>query len=359
MARRDRGVNRIMLRSGYFVDVNPGDVIWNGTKWLPVRGIKVGDRLPVRYGVERFGSGLSIAGFQNSTHWKIKRSYYQSDITLDFMYIAGLAFSAGTILPRTTTITIRDGAQSVAQFLVDNGFSDVKRERAYCLSSVNLYKLFKLLELTEIRKDKCFPKKILTESTKDELVAFLRGIYDGDGCSNSYPANYGTVTMSHSSERFAEELQRVLLRLGIVSLLRRGLEKNIVGDLKPISKLDICGHFAHRFYTTIGFTDERRQRNRENLSDAAMEESGNVYETDASKWSSQSMQAGLKNKRRVSRRKLKKLAYEVGCDYAKSLVSQNLYFSPVSSIEEARVSDTCGYFLEGNGIIKGDSNEVA
>ena len=104
------------------------------------------------------------------------------------------------------------------------------------------------------RYDKQIPW-VIFESPKSVVCAFLRGLFETDGCAESGGRH---ITFSTASPRLAAEVQVLLLNLGIVSNVS---QKWNAKTKRYYSNLSIKGVRSRRaFARWVGFDSEKKQR---------------------------------------------------------------------------------------------------
>lgn len=121
--------------------------------------------------------------------------------------------------------------------------------------SVRARRLFDTLgwELGCARDSKMIPWAIL-RSPKPVVCAFLRGLFETDGCAESGGRN---ITFSSASFRLAHEVQLLLLNMGIVSNVARKWNSTAK---KHYANLSIKGVESRRnFARLIGFDSEKKR----------------------------------------------------------------------------------------------------
>lgn len=98
------------------------------------------------------------------------------------------------------------------------------------------------------------PVKVL-QAGRDAVIAFLRGLFEADGC-----VHRGTITLSSTSQKMAQQVQVALLGLGIVSTIREMPEQEDRYGSRPIYELRMLNRReAQRFVEIVGFISERKR----------------------------------------------------------------------------------------------------
>jgi ribonucleoside-diphosphate reductase alpha chain len=148
-----------------------------------------------------------------------------------------------------------------------NDRPDASTSVRFCSSQV-----IRFLEVNGLRKGKASQLRIpqpIKSSPATVRAAFLAGLFEADGhIGNGYP------TLSTVSAEFARDVHRLLLSIGIPSVL--GIIDDRSGRM-PIHTVRVVGGLGvRRFAKLIGFISERKSR----LLDAAVERKGqSPYET--------------------------------------------------------------------------------
>ena len=109
------------------------------------------------------------------------------------------------------------------------------------------------LKLGCARDEKMVPWSIL-RSPKSVVCAFLRGLFETDGCAESGGAR---ITFSTASFRLAHEVQVLLLNLGITSSVRK---KWVKTTKRHYAELAIIGVTSRRLFADlIGFDSDKKR----------------------------------------------------------------------------------------------------
>ena len=97
------------------------------------------------------------------------------------------------------------------------------------------------------------PDAILHSNDRDVYAAFVRGLFEADG-----NVNHGYAYWSTTTERFARDMQTLLLTLGFVTTY--GIDSSIFKLGGPVHRLRLLNASAgHRFATEVGFMSTRKQ----------------------------------------------------------------------------------------------------
>jgi len=206
--------------------------------WKELQDINVDDYVAVRCGANVWGD-----------RW----------VNPDFAYLLGLYTSEGSCEDHKR-ITITNSSKEVQDFLADAKFSREKDGLHFRQSGqiIDLFEEFGV-DLSQKALNKTIPSFIL-KSKKDVVVAYLQGLFDGDGCAKKN----GWVTYSSSSLELIKQVQMLLVNFGIVA----GIHAKKISNkrLRTGYTLEL-GTDSHLFYNYIGFRIVRKQ-NRFNLLNA-------------------------------------------------------------------------------------------
>jgi intein/homing endonuclease len=99
--------------------------------------------------------------------------------------------------------------------------------------------------------DKRVPPLVM-RSSRESVVEFLRGFFEGEG----HAIEGSGVEVSSASERLLREVHLLLLRLGVVSVLK---PKKVKGRDHTYWRLTIFGEDARLFAQRVGFVTRRKQ----------------------------------------------------------------------------------------------------
>lgn len=323
----------ITLESGFEIECTPIHPLWNGKEWIKAKNINVGDLIPIQYGQNIWGSGLDVTDFKQKSHEARIFRFDYNNLPIDFYYLLGLIHSDGCYSKDSVTVTNKKDKE-IINFLNDNSFKTANDGIHHVLHSRELCEFLEFLEFKHGARNKEFPQKLFN-LTQEQMIAFLQGIFDGDGCSASHPAKRGNIKLTSTCLQFIKDLQVILLNFGIVSSLRSE-HKSPTKRVKvwsQIYNLEITGHFAHIFYRDIGFRLKRKQANWKYVPASCVIESGNIYPVDVTKLKNYSLPKNIiTNPEKITRRKIYELHKNKPHPYLQSLLSEKLFFSKVKKI---------------------------
>jgi len=320
----------ITLKSGYQLECTPNHPIWDGISWKKAAEWKIDDLLPIQYGQEQWAKGFDISeDFHYIAAKRSKKWIFDID-NVDFFYLLGLIHADGNYDKQTVCVTKKKD-QEIIDFLHKYEFRTRPDGMHHEYSSKEFCALLEFIGFKHGARNKEFPEKLL-DCNREQFVAFLQGLFDGDGTSNSHPSKHGNIKLTSTCLTFMRTLQVLLLNFGIVSSLYSE-EKAPTSKVKvwsTIYNLEITGYFAHIFYREIGFRLERKQKNRKYILEEVKEESGNIYPVDLT---GLRLPTGIvANRKRVSRRILAKLHKMRPHLPIAHYLKEKLYYSPIKEI---------------------------
>jgi hypothetical protein len=256
--------NIITLGGGYSLECSQIHPLWSSpasteihTKqiaWRKSSELKVGDWVALSIGANIFSE--------------------REDITLDQAYMFGLYVAEGSAeyAQGTKRLTITNTDPYVIRFLKEKfnfNNTDGLHNRK---TNKDLFKTFEDFGMPlKVRASKKFiPPKILLQSERIQ-VAFLQGLYDGDGHSTYIKAGQTAkpslaVVLTSSSPKELKTVQIMLANFGIITHLNQGYHK---GHHKSDGTwirdsvswtLKTGGHSSASYLARVGFRIERKQK---------------------------------------------------------------------------------------------------
>ena len=238
-------------------------------EWVRMCNLKVGDQPIIQYNQNLF-SNSGVFKFEYESHFNEDDIDIPIDLTtnLDFSYLLGLFVAEGNFTSKSKGINITNVDNKITEFLINDGARLGKSfnqddERHYTLYSRKLVKWFEAFGLKKHNaRYKEIPLPIL-KMPKEVIRHFLRGMFDGDGMSTHKDIKY-----SSTSHKLIKTLQTLLLNFGIVSHIKKEVEKtsesSIISNKEHICEiynLKIYSNYALKFYDEIGFSLDRKQNN--------------------------------------------------------------------------------------------------
>jgi len=106
-----------------------------------------------------------------------------------------------------------------------------------------------------------FIPEVVLQAGRDCVIAFLRGLYESDGCISR-----GTVTLNSTSLTLLQQTQIALLGLGIVTTLRQMPDQENRFGIRPFHELRVLNsRETERFVEVVGFISDRKQAKAQEL----------------------------------------------------------------------------------------------
>lgn len=312
--------------------------------WYKSNELTEGDWISIQYGMNIWGSNDNI-DFDYSkyeTDWRNKNVYKFDKITPDLAYLIGLYISEGYIDKYRLCITCGDDISYAFKRL---GIKYTTLDNMhYTVSSLCLCDLFRHLgfDTSKKAKEKEIPERLFSMS-RENIVAMLQGMFDGDGCATKR----GYVTYSSTSVKLINQIRMLLNNFGILT----GKRKVVIAPTKKVKVsstvyyLEVSARFSTVFFDNVGFQLERKQARSALINQYkftrnhydVVPESANLirkYHLSA--------KCGIrlnKGQRDIQRKKLLEIRNIIDDDYwneyyAKA-VSENIYWERIFSITES------------------------
>ena len=187
--------------------------------------LQVGDYVMVKYGMNCWGNDKIDFDDSNAKKNRKFKFGHLTEITEQLAYLFGLYIAEGNINTHGSNqnlmITCGDNIDSI---FTDLGLTFYKRDAFhYQVSSASLVDLFKYVGFDPHRhaNRKIIPDRLMRMSKKC-VAAMIRGMFDGDGCSNKTRKR---LSYTSSSKRLIDQLRVLLMNFGILSNLYHAYTK--------------------------------------------------------------------------------------------------------------------------------------
>src|SRR5712691_2091849 len=236
--------------------------------WRKIGDLRAGDWLVMKPGFWLGGDTklpeftLSAKPGRNRTSFVAKKYRLPRELTPELaeligLYIGdgsnhrdGIRFTVGSDCPEVV-----ERIKSVSQRLFGKTptISAYRDERAVevALLSRQIKEWFRSLGVTKASAREARVPEIILRSTEEVAAAFVRGLFTADGCIRQT----GHLTLATISPRLAEEVQVMMLALGIPTQLR----KDVWASGYESYQLSVCTKAGFRaFRTKIGFIGGRK-----------------------------------------------------------------------------------------------------
>ena len=241
-------------------------------KWKKSKDINNDDYIAVGYGHDLWGDNDSIPGIKVGA--TAKGDSFDK-ITPDLSYLFGLYISEGSVNykyykgerknPSGITLTCGDSLKPILNKLNLPFYLRKRSNLHYQITSSILCRTMESLgfNFSRTAKEKKIPNRLLSMS-RENIIALLQGIMDGDGWSRK---DRGTVGISLSSKELILQLRAIFNNLGILSQYSEGITKPTkkVKVESPWFRLSMNKEMSQRYYNLVGFRFDRKHLKEENL----------------------------------------------------------------------------------------------
>jgi intein/homing endonuclease len=384
----ERPVMEVRLRSGHRVTGTPNHRVLigdgNGLEWRRLDELEPGDRVATKYGDELWApQPPRFEGFVGSDRYGSQKTVTIPEaMTEDLAFFLGAYAAEGHIARGTWTIKIANADEHVLARLVDAGERlfglrpCVRRHPSKCpsveLSSKTLVEFFDYLGTGNGAAHKRIPNAVLA-SPRELVLSFLEGL-----TLDSYlPASVPKWAICLASRELLDDLQAILTNLGIV---HSRIEKYNPEYDRSFEEVYTTGRHAQRLLEQLRFPERHKALRAAQIVAGDFAQStadvvpgitgselynmiprGRAGRSGAGTGRSREF-SYLKDgrTREVSRTSLERVATleEIGLpNWLDQVLEDNLYFSPVVSVEDAGAQDVFDVSVPGphafvaNGIV--------
>jgi len=197
--------------------------------WKPIEHVNVGDFVAIQTKNRLFGddtlSDFTYKYKEGTAEGRKKKYVLPEKLTEGYAYLLGLLVGDGDCTDEGCVKLCICGTEMkhIVQHLYEELFCDKGRVYGHWayIGGVELRAYLKHLGLTYAKSfEKCVPETIFSASKKN-VAAFLRGLFDTDGCIRIDGRNKTTkrIHFATTSKKLAEGVQLLLLNFGIISKL--------------------------------------------------------------------------------------------------------------------------------------------
>lgn len=220
-------------------------IIKKDIQWIQAKDLQIGDKVALKIGTEVYGT--------------------QATISEDTAYFYGLYLAEGCVDVKgnNNRITISNRDEYCVNFIKDR-YNFISQDEIHHRNSKELVSKMSDYGIEFVKAPfKRVPKKMMLEP-KHIQVAFLQGLYDGDGCS--YIKNQDnsrnkelSVSLSSTSINMAKDVRAMLLNMGVAPVLDSHLHKGHYTKYGLYIKDSLCfdlycnGANGVKFMKDIGF----------------------------------------------------------------------------------------------------------
>ncbi len=262
-----RATVRIRTRAGYELEGTKTHriLVWvadGRMDWKALGTIEPGDIAVIERGPGWFADTDAVIPDTTETLDRNARRVKLPDhLTPELAELMGYAVADGTLTHRTHLPITKNDAFVIGQLqrlaasvgLRASVQRSPQRATNTILHSVHFRTAMDALGLhAAVAPDKVVPWSVL-QGTRPIVVAFLRGLFDGDGYVERNRARVGLTT---ASERLSREVQLLLLQLGIVATRR---PKRVASVQKTYWVVSIGGTSLRQFAAVVGFGTPYKQ----------------------------------------------------------------------------------------------------
>ncbi len=380
---------RLTTRLGYHLEGTPEHRVWvrfpDGSEgWKRLAEIAVGDVVAIQRQIDLWGQETVVDHSFVASLRKIKRYQLPDHLDEDLAYLMGLLVGDGILtytnsfLLSTADAFIADEFRRIVKRLFGYEVGRKANGKDYFVTSKQIRAFLAGLGLGYSQAhEKSVPRSIL-RAPRHIVVAFLQGLFDTDGYAEN---RYGNVRLSTASSRLAQEVQLLLLNLGLITSIH--VKQT---PAKPSYQVSIDGADAIAFHQLVGFRLPRKQALRKlaspirrpnvggipYLRDTLKQIQARIVATDhkpvalkRNKRINSIFYSYIPNNRNISYAKLDELityCHESGvpCPELESLQAHHYFYDRIAAIEpgEADVYDLCvpgDHAYVANGFISHNS----
>lgn len=244
--------------------------------WHEHQELKVGDWIAHYGGQELWGSNDVLPKPSFNPKARNKLDNISDKITPSLAYLFGLYLAEGSQKKnanKTTGMTITCG-DDISKTFEDLGLTFSKTDKFhYNISSSETIEVFQKLgfDFSQKAPNKIIPARLL-EMSRNNIIAMLQGIFDGDGTAHK---TTGSVSLTSKSPELIKQVRMLLSNFGIWSTLEIVPKEKINAYLSVKNKhkfdtykLEMNGKNAALFYEKVGFRLTHKQERREMLTNA-------------------------------------------------------------------------------------------
>ncbi len=247
--------------------------------WVKASDLTTNDYISIRYSIDLWGNNDTINYTFNTMPLKSKWGNFFVDRQLqeskklnidmideNWAYLFGLYISKGYARKHSVIITCGDDISVILDKLKLKYYTCDNLH--YAINSIALVELLKFVgfDITKKAKNKVIPERLM-EMSRENIIAMLQGIFDGDGYSRK---DKGLVGIGLSSKKLIGQIRALLLNFGIltdyyIATLTVETSKGKVKSNSTQYRLSCSKNNSRKFYDIIGFRFERKQAKRKYL----------------------------------------------------------------------------------------------
>jgi len=269
ITKSKRDVLKISVKNNYDITCTPEHYLYRlghgGPEWIKACDLHHDDLVGIQYNQQLF-RGCDNIEF-DSNYWSAPDKF-----TEELSYIIGLYVAEGSI--NKNTVAIYNIDREVIDALLNNSLDlSCKHYEYNQMVYINSKGFVEFLNWLGIAGKKCYEKSIPTQilkSSREIIISFLKGLFDGDGHSSKHNGNVGFTT---TSAFLCKQVRLLLLNFGIVSKMHIDSRSEREFEIKNKYKSNLRNAYqillssldSLKYYETIGFSIVRKQLNVKNL----------------------------------------------------------------------------------------------
>ena len=338
-----REVNKILevkLRTGKIIKLTPEHPLLTISGWQEVKDLKKGSRIATPRNTPFFGKT------------KIKECEIK---LLAYLIAEGHLGNGFVLFSNTDDKIIADFKKAVTDFdktlkILDHGHKSLRIAKSKIgKEKSSLRKFLENISLYDVRSKTKFIPEIIFKLPKKQLSLFLNRLFSCDG-SIYFDKNKKewNISYSSSSQKLILQVQSLLLRFGIISVIRTKKTKKL-----PNYELKILTNKNTDFIKEIGFFGKKEllqkkvqtKKSNPNI-DTIPKEIWNIYRP--KNWSTIGKEIGYKNPKSLrtsikyspSREKLLKIANIEKNNDLKKIATSDIFWDEIIEIKEINKKET-------------------
>lgn len=311
-------------------------------QWLKAKDLLHTDFISIKYGFNLWGNNDTIVNDVEYSKNNINL-FKRDSIDKDLAYFLGMYYAegCGSLIKENRgayiTLTCGDDISHVIKNIGLNYHLD--KHLHYTIGSKSLYDTMESLgiDFSQRATMKVISERLL-EMSRENIIAFLQGLFDVDGYADSSRCRVG---ISLSSKKMIKQIRMLLLNLGILSFYSEGISKPT--KLVPVEgqyyRLELNNIESKKFFDIVGFRFERKQKLISLFNSSSRPDGKDIVPFSKQLLQEAGFNKGLfngeaKKKQHFSRRKLLDSNIDfTNNDDLKENLSENIKWEQISNIE--------------------------
>ena len=238
--------------------------------WCELKNLRIGDYVAIQYGGNIWGNNNDVGDFVPENSNKIKNKFNPKKITNNIAYFLGMFIAEGSTYKAKnkngkhwgTSITLTCG-DDISHVFKNIGLNYSCTDGLhYTCGSKHLGQFLEYLGFNlSLKANKKYIPSRLLELSREKMIYLLRGLFDGDGCSQK---DKGFVSYVSSSKKLINQIRIILNNFGILTdyfeVLTPATKRVKVKSMGY--RISCNARFSKVFYKEIGFNFQRKQKNK-------------------------------------------------------------------------------------------------